>query len=241
LTASRPWHIIYFMLNIHRLQCRTARANRGGFTLVELLVVIAIIAILAGVALGPITSGIKKAQQSGAVQGSRAIGLAEFAYSNDNNNVYPCGLSIPTFTSGLFTGNYISDAGMLIISGSSEQKFSGTAPATNLAPANSSYDFVEQTAALGLNSSAPDSLPVLLSSVGGFPTPTPLTWSATGGTAVTASITTASPLGTSGIAVYFKGGSAQFIKAPALSSPQTVTVNDTTYPGYAAISIVGGG
>ena len=69
----------------NRLLCRTARSSsRGGFTLVELLVVIGIIAILAGVALGPITSGIKKGQQSSGIQTARTLALAEFQYSNDN-------------------------------------------------------------------------------------------------------------------------------------------------------------
>ena len=57
-------------------------SSRDGFTLVELLVVIGIIAILAGVALGPITNGIKKAKQSAGVQEAHAIGLAMYSFAN---------------------------------------------------------------------------------------------------------------------------------------------------------------
>src|ERR1700689_3593792 len=77
------------MLN-NRLLFRTARnSNRGGFTLVELLVVIGIIAILAGVALGPITNGIKKAKQSAGLQTAHAIGLSLYSFANDNQQLYP--------------------------------------------------------------------------------------------------------------------------------------------------------
>src|ERR1700684_1269544 len=72
----------------NRLYSRTV-SNRGGFTLVELLVVIGIIAILAGVALGPITNGIKKAKQSAGIQEAHAIGLALYSCANDNQQVYP--------------------------------------------------------------------------------------------------------------------------------------------------------
>src|SRR5271154_4526652 len=83
---------VVHMLNI-RLLCRTARSlSRGGFTLVELLVVIGIIAILAGVALGPITNGIKQAKHNASMQLGRQIGQMCFSYSTDNTangNAYP--------------------------------------------------------------------------------------------------------------------------------------------------------
>ena len=76
------------MLNI-RLLFRTARKlRRDGFTLVELLVVIGIIAILAGIALGPITSGIEKAKENAGMQTARSINLLSFSYANDNNQNY---------------------------------------------------------------------------------------------------------------------------------------------------------
>src|SRR5271156_2396898 len=102
-----------------RLARRIARDSlRGGFTLVELLVVIGIIAILAGVALGPITTGIAKAKQNAAVQQSHAIGIAMFAFANDNSQLYP-DISTPNPNNGatgapkvayaLMNGNYVSD------------------------------------------------------------------------------------------------------------------------------------
>src|SRR5476651_874775 len=93
-----------------------ARVRRAaGFTLVELLVVIGIIAILAGVALGPITNGIKKAQQSGGVQTSRTIALAEFQYANDSDTkAYPdgSGSDASVVAKALLGGNYVSDPGL---------------------------------------------------------------------------------------------------------------------------------
>src|SRR5271169_5239005 len=110
----------------HPLYCTARNSSRGGFTLVELLVVIGIIAILAGVALGPITNGLKKAKESAGMQTVRTIALAEFSYSTDNG-AYP-DVNVPTTAANpgndaslvakaLLAGNYISDASIFFISG----------------------------------------------------------------------------------------------------------------------------
>ena len=154
----------------NRLFRRTARFfSRGGFTLVELLVVIAIIAILAGVALGPITAGIKKAQQSGAVQGSHGLALAEFQYAGDNNNIYPYATTLGGFAA-LLIPTYVSDNAMFIVSGSSPTKYTGTTPCTGLVASGTasgggtcSYDFTyaSTTTPTGLTTSAPDNTPAV--------------------------------------------------------------------------------
>jgi len=102
------------MRNLNRLS--SAARQSGGFTLVELLVVIGIIAILAGVALGPITTGIRKARESACMQTTRTLALAEFQYANDNNN-YPDGADAGALCQEMITGNYISDPTILRIGG----------------------------------------------------------------------------------------------------------------------------
>jgi prepilin-type N-terminal cleavage/methylation domain-containing protein len=138
-----------------------AARQSGGFTLVELLVVIGIIAILAGVALGPITKGITKARESAAMQTCRTIGLAEFQYANDNNGSYPYGTG-PAIANALFSGNYISDPGVFILSGDAgAQKYTGAANGT-FGTKNDSFDFMDVgTGASGLTSSTPDQCPVV--------------------------------------------------------------------------------
>src|ERR1700691_5774761 len=97
----------------NRLYSRTV-SNRGGFTLVELLVVIGIIAILAGVALGPITNGIKKAKQSAGLQSAHALGLAMYSAANDNNQLYPDkaggSATAADVAATLLSGGYVTDA-----------------------------------------------------------------------------------------------------------------------------------
>src|SRR5476651_1941329 len=120
IDAIAAMQYFFVMLNCNRLNCRTARiSSRGGFTLVELLVVIGIIAMLAGVALGPITNGIKKAKQSAGLQSAHAIGLAMYSFANDNQQLYP------DITSGtaaniaqtLLGGGYVTDPGIFFLSG----------------------------------------------------------------------------------------------------------------------------
>ena len=221
------------MLNTSLVLKRTARyLRRGGFTLVELLVVIGIIAILAGVALGPITSGIKKAQQSGGVQSARTLALAEFQYSNDNNQSYPYGSDGGAFAQTLMKGGYVSDPGIFIISGATnETKYTGTT--SSPLKANVSWDFGQASTTAGLNANAPDQAILVLSSGGSSP-------SFTSSGAVVSTVTSTAPFGTAGMALCYKSNSAKFIISPPASSGAS-PIEDASWPGYSMTTAPGNG
>ncbi len=202
----------------NRLSRRTARiSSRGGFTLVELLVVIGIIAILAGVALGPITNGIRKAKQSGGMQTTRTIAVAEFAFSNDNNGSYPdtanqlggSSTGAAAVAAPLVSGGYTTDPTIYYISGDSNAaKYSGTA---TIVVGQISFDFAGNTGA-GVNSNFPDACPVCWSSVAATGGTEPvLTTSA--GSPITCIPGTTSPFGQigGGVAVAYKSNSSKFV------------------------------
>jgi len=194
-----------------RLLLRTARKlSRGGFTLVELLVVIGIIAILAGVALGPITRGLRTASQNAGVQTSRTIAIAEFQYAGDNNQNYPdvSGGTAQNIVRLLLAGNYVSDPTIFYIGGSAESKFTGQSASTSITNSNISYDFAGN-GGNGINPNIPDLTPVCWSSVG---TAT-LALTGTGPIAVT--LVPTMPFGTAGIAVTYKSNSAKFVTQPS--------------------------
>ena len=246
------------MLN-NRLFFRTARcSSRGGFTLVELLVVIGIIAILAGVALGPITNGIKKAKQSAGLQSAHAIGLALYSCANDNQQLYPDGGSpgVPVGNGGgaanaladvqpLLAGGYVTDPSIFFISGGTATKFTGTAAsaASGMAQTNISWDFGSNGGA-GLSATNYQYLPILWSSIATGTEPT-LSAAATSGTAVTCIPAAGNPFQTSGLAVFYINNSAQFITSSLSGSTPTVTIitaasNSGGSPASATVNKGGG-
>jgi prepilin-type N-terminal cleavage/methylation domain-containing protein len=228
------------------VQRRTA-SSRGGFTLVELLVVIGIIAILAGVALGPITNGIKKAQQSAGVQSAHAVGLALYSCANDNQQLYPdtsnpagnTGTAAAASARALLAGGYVTDPSIFWISSDSDSgasKFTGAlaSAASTIASTNISWDFVGNGGP-GVSSVNYPSLPVLWSTIDGAA----VTGLGSGAnTAITAPLTAGSnyPFGTVGLAVFFENNASQFVTANPAGTVTFVTANNNSgAPSAAAV------
>jgi len=214
------------MLN-HRFLFNTARKlRRGGFTLVELLVVIGIIAILAGVALGPITGGILKAKESAGMQSARSINLLCFEFSTDNSQVYPAGAG--TGFQGksegvaiqLLQGKYANDPTIFCITGGGFTPYTGNNSAfTDFAASNITWDFTGEgssSSATGATSSSSDLLPVV------FCTGETITYPTSSGTQYNLVLSGTGTFQNNGIAVAYKGNSATFIKGTLTSGGATV-------------------
>jgi prepilin-type N-terminal cleavage/methylation domain-containing protein len=225
----------------NRLYRRTA-SSRGGFTLVELLVVIGIIAILAGVALGPITSGIKKAKESGAVQESHALGLAMYSAANDASQTYPdsTGSNASDVAKTLLAGGYVTDPSIFYISGGSATKYAGAAASavSSIAKTNISWDFAGATGS-GLNSTQSQFAPLIWNSIAGDTGATQVNVAgyATTGTAITAVAGTNSAFGQSGVACFYINNSAAFIVAQGGSYTCTLVTGPNNSGGLPATAV----
>ena len=231
------------MLN-NRLLFRTARnSSRGGFTLVELLVVIGIIAILAGVALGPITNGIKQAQHNAAMQTGRQIGQMCFSYSTDNTangNAYPADGSGLLIAQDLINGNYATDPSVFGVpqqAGFTKATTSGTVTTLVAASVSWSFTCVGLSTTGGLTSSASDLTPLVFFNNGagvGLTTPFP----ASPGTAKSIGTLGANaPFQMDGTAVFYKGNNAVYLKAGVAGAapgvvPAFLSANDTDTTVY---------
>ena len=234
------------MLSNHRLVRRTARSSsRGGFTLVELLVVIGIIAILAGVALGPITNGIKQAQHNAAMQTGRQIGQMCFSYATDNTqngNQYPADVSGMAICQDLLNSNYASDPNAFgIAQQSGYTKPISAGNGTQLVQSNVSWSFTCVNAAAapagaGLTSTASDLTPLVYFN-NGFGVSIPAPFPAVAGTPKNVTLTAAAPFGTDGIAVFYKGNNATYLKSGTNGQPlgtvySFISPNDTDATAY---------
>jgi type II secretory pathway pseudopilin PulG len=110
---------------------------------------------LAGIALGPITNGIKKAKESAEMQQTRAINLAMFSYANDNNQMYPDGKTSTEVFQKLIDGGYFTDPSIFYIAGTPGK----TKPTSNkLTAENVCFDVTS-----GVGPDAPEDLPVVFS------------------------------------------------------------------------------
>jgi type II secretory pathway pseudopilin PulG len=182
-----------------------------------LLVVIGIIAIIACVALGPITNGIKQAKHNAALQQVRQIGQICFAYSTDNGS-YPAGVTTSTgvtIADQLINANYVTDPSVFVVS-SQTGATAGTVSAgvsANMSSNNVSYSFtISSTAGTGITSNASDLIPLVYFNNGpGLGVTT--TIQATGSSAINVTYGAAAPFGTDGAAIFYKGNNAVYAKA----------------------------
>ena len=216
----------------NRLFRRTARFfSRGGFTLVELLVVIGIIAILAGVALGPITRGIKQAQESTAVQVAHQVGVLEFAYSNDYSQTYPYDSAgkAENIAITLLQGGYANNPSIFYVAGTpGAVKCTGSTPFTsaNFTAHNCNWDFWQGTTS-GLTSTTNDLTPLCQLTTGAQITGLPTT----AGSGITLTINpTSTAFGSDGIAVYYKGNNSVFVKCLAQSATAATNAPNSPVP-----------
>jgi prepilin-type N-terminal cleavage/methylation domain-containing protein len=220
-----------------------SRSGKGGFTLVELLVVIAIIAVLAGVAFGPITHALETAKENACMQTARTICLSEFQYSVDNG-AFPGGANSEGVAAALVTGNYVTDPS--IFAASKAQAYNGTiASIANMQANNICWDFMcesgQNTAVTpptynGLSTSDPDGMPAV------FATGQTVTIPAQGPstTALAVDANGGNPNGTNGVAICYKSNSAFFLKADNVGGSFDINTKVANYMFNASFSCAPG-
>lgn len=176
------------------------QAQKGMSGCLWAAIIVGIIGVLlipccAGVALGPITNGIKKAKESSAMQASRAIELAMFAYATDHNGVYPDGQTSTEVFQKLIDEKYVADSALFYIGGMQGKT---KATSTKLTADNVCFDVTS-----GVAADSPQDVPVV------FSTGYTVTYAANSKATPDPGSQTPFP----GIAVAYKDSSARFLAA----------------------------
>jgi type II secretory pathway pseudopilin PulG len=162
----------------------------GGFIL---------LGFLAGIAMGPIMNGVKKAQEAASMQEARVIALGMYQYSLDHNGVYPDGKTSTEVFQKLLDGNYVSSPAAFYFSMPGKVR----ATSKTLLPQNVCFDVTS-----GVTADSPGDVPLV------FSTGYSVRYSA----GSTARLTTLFPMFLRGIAVAYKDNSAAFKQADATNS-----------------------
>jgi prepilin-type N-terminal cleavage/methylation domain-containing protein len=216
------------MSSPRRLFCPArSRSGKGGFTLVELLVVIAIIALLAGIAIGPITGALKTAKDNGGMQTTHSLYIADFQYSIDNStypNCFADGADGGAVANALLNGGYITDPTIFWQGGKATKPVAGqgggNGKAASLTAANVSWDFMGYTSGSGLSSNDPDQVPLIWSTGNTLAIPP--------SSGETVTVGSDNPFGTDGIPVVYKSGQSKFQKA-SITTGTIANFVDTSY------------
>ncbi len=232
------------MLSLRRSSLPARRPlGKSGFTLVELLVVIAIIALLAGVAIGPITGAMKTAKDNAGMQTTHALYVADFQYSIDSStSSFADGADAGVIAQALLGGGYITDPTIFYIGGGATTKYTGTSAATSITKTNVSWDFLgsspsgsgSATAYNGLSTSDPDQLPLVWATGNTITIPT------SAGTYGTAQLNSPgkNPYGNDGIPVVYKSGASKFLKANVTTQSIAQFIDNSYSPPASANYVV---
>jgi hypothetical protein len=182
------------------------------------LLIVVILFLLAGVLTPPFPGGIRHILPNAMMQTSRQIGVAMFAYANDNNQIYPDGKSSTEVFQKLLDGNYVTDPAIFYIP--MPGKIKPVEGQKKLLPENISYDVTG-----GVDASSSDLLPLIYSTgykvsftPGAAAMPLIKPYPMYGDRSWLRSLYARDDGFTPGIAVYYKGNNAKYVPLLGLSA-----------------------